>query len=31
LYSSGFGIITTPLTGAVVGQRAGTLVARFTF
>jgi hypothetical protein len=31
LYSSGFGIITTPLTGSVVGQRAGTLVARFTF
>jgi hypothetical protein len=31
-YSGGFGTIVTPFTGAgVVGQRAGTLVARFTF
>ncbi len=30
-YSGGFGTILTPLTGAVIGQRAGTLVARFTF
>jgi hypothetical protein len=31
LYSGGFGTIVTPLTGSVTGQRAGTLVARFTF
>jgi len=31
LYSSGFGTIVSPLTGTVTGQRAGTLVARFTF
>jgi hypothetical protein len=30
-YSGGFGTIVSPLTGSVVGQRAGTLVARFTF
>jgi hypothetical protein len=30
-YSGGFGTILPPLTGAVTGQRAGTLVARFTF
>ncbi len=31
LYSGGFGTILTPLTGSITGQRAGTLVARFTF
>jgi hypothetical protein len=31
LYSGGFGTIVSPLTGSVTGQRAGTLVARFTF
>jgi hypothetical protein len=30
-YSGGFGTIVSPLTGSVLGQRAGTLVARFTF
>jgi hypothetical protein len=31
LCSGGFGTVVTPLTGSIVGQRAGTLVARFTF
>jgi len=31
LYSGGFGTIVSPLTGSVTGQRAGSLVARFTF
>jgi hypothetical protein len=31
LYSGGFGTVLTPLNGGVSGQRAGTLVARFTF
>ena len=31
LYSGGFGTTLTPLTGSVTGQRAGTVVARFTF
>ncbi len=31
LYSGGFGTVVSPLTGSVTGQRAGTLVARFTF
>jgi hypothetical protein len=31
LYSGGFVTIVSPLTGSVVGQRAGTLIARFTF
>jgi hypothetical protein len=30
-YSGGFGTVVSPLTGSVTGQRAGTLVARFTF
>ncbi len=30
-YSGGFGTMVTPLNGAVTGQRAGTLVARFQF
>ncbi len=30
-YSGGFGTILTPRTGAVTGQRAGTIVARFQF
>jgi len=31
LYSGGFGTVVSPLNGSVTGQRAGTLVARFTF
>lgn len=31
LLSGGFGTIVSPLTGSVVGQRAGTIVARFQF
>ncbi len=30
-YSGGFGTVVSPLTGSVTGQRAGTVVARFTF
>jgi hypothetical protein len=31
LYSGGFGTMLTPLNGSVLGQRAGTIVARFQF